>query len=111
MASTTILSNVRKLLTRRWIDVQHLRIRIAKDTVRLAGRLSRLGGDSWSDKEPPRLDVLESELKRLEGIKRVCLEFDNWIRNESGQWEPAGKHDRRHFAKRFVIRRRHGGCF
>ena len=81
-----IVSTIRSALTKRWIDLHKLRVAAFRGTIRLSGELRRIGHHEWTKANPPRLETLELDLKRIQGVRRVFFELTNFRRNEAGQW-------------------------
>ena len=102
-ANARALSKVRNQLSKRWIDTQRLRIHVARDTVRISGELVRLGMSSAGSGDSIRIDILETEIKRIAGIKRVYFELSNWVRDDSGKWIAVDKESDRLVTKGFVV--------
>jgi hypothetical protein len=103
-ANARALSKVRSLLSKRWIDTQRLRIHVARDSVRISGELVRLGMSSAGSGDSIKIDILEREIKHIEGIRRVYLELSNWVREDSGKWVAVEREsDRRLATKGFVV--------
>ena len=91
-----INSKVRAVLAKHWIDLQSIRFGSFRGVVRLMGELRRLGGGSSSARDEFQLDVLEGEIKRIRGVKRVYFDLVNWERSATGQWrEKGGSHAQR----------------
>lgn len=80
-----IINNVRVEIIRRKIDFTHLRLLCDNGYVTLLGELLFL--DNFSDEEvKKKLVSLDKDLKRLAGVKFVKYYFDNWIKNDNGEW-------------------------
>ena len=54
-----INSRVRSLLARHWIDLKRVQVGSFRGTVRLAGELCRLGGESAGRHEPQLVETLD----------------------------------------------------
>jgi hypothetical protein len=84
-------SRVRGVLTRLWIDLQTLDLGCYRGAVRLRGELRHSGKLACQPVEAGAIELLETELRRLRGVRQVLLHVANWRRNDSGQWELANK--------------------
>lgn len=76
------------MLARYWLDVQKARFGSFRGIVRFTGRLSYL--DPTHAKRNPGvslLEILEGEIRRISGVKRVHFDLENWRRNGAGEWE------------------------
>jgi hypothetical protein len=88
-----VFRQVRVVLVRHLIDIGRLSIQLSMSLLRLHGSLCRLPGVTT----PLTADVVKSifsELGRIQGLRRVDGEFDNWRQVDSlgTVWEPvAGK--------------------
>ena len=89
MAVTDIRINsmVRAVIARNWIDLQRLRYGSFRGTVRISGTLCYLGARASQNFDPGKLEVLESEIRRIPGAKRIYFDLRNWRKNTQGQWE------------------------
>jgi hypothetical protein len=81
-----INSQVRSLLARHWLDLNKVQIGTFHGTVRLTGKLTRLGGELASRHEPRLIEILDIELRGLNGVERVYFDVVNWKKNNSGEW-------------------------
>jgi hypothetical protein len=81
-----IIRAARALFNRHWLDVQRVHVTAKRGTVRITGELVRLGQKKMAADDPARPEVIELELKRLPGVKRVHIEVRNWIRVEGGTY-------------------------
>ena len=81
-----INSRVRSLLARHWIDLKRVQVGSFRGTVRLAGELCRLGGESAGRHEPQLVETLDQEIRAIPDVERVHFEITNWKRTGTGQW-------------------------
>ena len=86
VADTEIRSEIRSLLVRHRVDLWRLQVRITSGTVRVTGELNYLGGSH--DAPTMLVENLEREVGRTRGVKRAYLDFSNWSRLTSGEWQP-----------------------
>ena len=86
-----INARVRAVLAKRWMDTHRLKFGSFKGTVRFSGQLHALGNRSASHLDAAKLEMIESELKRIRGVSRVFFDFTNWRKSETGEWVPQEK--------------------
>ena len=82
-----INSQVRSLLASHWVDLQYLNIGSYHGTVRLNGELRYLGARDGLSTDAAKLELIEGEVRRVKGVKRVHLDLLNWRKNHKGLWE------------------------
>ena len=73
---------VRSVFARHWLDLQRVRFASFRGTVRVQGELVVLGGEGRL--EPTKIEVLETEIRRIGGVKRIVFDLANWRRAASG---------------------------
>lgn len=78
--------HIRQVFVRFWIDLGRLSIRTTNGVVMLRGLLQKVPGAS-GDLNTSTVGVLFSDIKRIQGVKRVTSEFTNWIQTGDG-WQP-----------------------
>ena len=83
---STIRSNVRSTLVQHRVDMQHVQLRVSGGTVRLSGRICHLGGLERKV-SAGTLESLAREITNSRGVRRTFLDFDNWRRAGSGEWQ------------------------
>jgi hypothetical protein len=74
---TEMYRQIRVILVRHLIDIGRLSIHLSASSVHLHGSLARLPGVT-SPLTPEMVGMIMSEIGRVEGIRRVVTEFDNW---------------------------------
>lgn len=86
---TEIYRRIRVVLVRHMIDIGRLSIQISMLHLRLYGSLCRLPGVT-TPLTPEMVHAIFGELNRIEGIRRVDADFDNWRQvDEAGtSWVP-----------------------
>lgn len=77
---------VRGVLSRHWVDLSSTNFASRQGVVRLMGELRRVGPQSDQALENTNLIALDTELRRLRGVRRVHFDLANWRRNEDGEW-------------------------
>ena len=84
-----IYRQVRVVLVRHLIDIGRLSIQISMSHLRLQGSLCRLPGVT-SALVPEIIQSIFSELGRIQGIRRVDGDFDNWrtVDTHGTSWAP-----------------------
>ncbi len=84
-----INSAVRSCLARHWIDTQQVSFGSFRGTVRISGKLCRLAGETRGELIPPDIDVLDTEIRRVEGVHVVHFDLCNWRKDSRGEWVAA----------------------
>jgi hypothetical protein len=82
-----INSMVRSVLASHWVDLQHLNCGSYKGTVRLHGELRYLGHREALSTDGSKLEAIEGDIRRVQGVKRVHVDLLNWRKNHKGAWE------------------------
>lgn len=77
---------VRAVLSRHWIDPSSTSFASRKGVVRLMGELRRVGSAFGASLEATTLTVLDTELRKLPGVRLVHFDLVNWRRDEEGVW-------------------------
>ncbi len=78
-----INSLVRSVFARHWIDLRRVRFASFRGSVRISGELCVLG----SRPDAARVEILESEIRDLKGVKQVYFDLSDWRQGVSGNWE------------------------
>ena len=88
MAASDFRTNsaVRSVLARHWIDLQRIKFGCFRGTVRFGGTLAFLGARTASRIDSSKLETLEREVKRVQGVSRVYFDFKNWKKGPNGEW-------------------------
>ncbi len=76
---------IRKILASHWIDLRDLHYRAYKGTVRLSGYMKRINGIP-TDVLPMPIPLIEHEVRRIEGVKLVFFDLENFKKNVEGSW-------------------------
>ncbi len=79
---------VRTVLTRHWVDLTKTAFASRRGIVRLMGEIRRMGPDALKPLDPTNLEVIDHELKRVNGVARVHFDLVNWHKSDEGEWEP-----------------------
>ena len=87
-----INSLVRSVFARHWIDLQRVRYASFGGAVRVSGELCVLGGQPQAKIDAARVEILEAEIRRLNGVKQVYFDLSNWRQGVSGAWENVKQH-------------------
>jgi hypothetical protein len=83
---TEMYRQIRVILVRHLIDIGRLSIQMSASSVRLHGSLVRLPGVT-SPLTPEMVGTIMSEIGRVDGVRRVISEFDNWTQAHGmGAW-------------------------
>jgi hypothetical protein len=86
VSRTEMYRQIRVILVRHLIDIGRLSIQMSSSSVRLHGTLLRLPGVS-APLAPEMVGSIMSEIGRVEGVKRVIAEFENWTQAHGmGAW-------------------------
>ena len=72
----TIRTRVRSVLTRYWIDLREVQIRVVRGLVRLDGRLEHHGTAVASTADHVRLDEIVAAVRRIQGVRRVVVDLE-----------------------------------
>ena len=82
---------IRVILVRHLIDIGRLSIQMTSSSVRLHGSLLRLPGVT-SPLTPETVTTIMGEIGRVDGVRRVMAEFENWTQSHGmGAWHPIEK--------------------
>lgn len=76
---------VRRVLVRHWIDLGRIIIRSVQGVVSVRGAMNRIVGQP--PLAPKDLQTIADELNRVQQVKRVSIELNNWA-CEAGSWTP-----------------------
>ena len=84
-----IYRQIRVVLVRHLVDIGRLSIQISASHLHLHGSLCRLPGVTAA-LTPEIVQSIFSELGRIQGIRRVDGDFDNWRQSDKGggSWMP-----------------------
>jgi hypothetical protein len=84
-----IYRQIRVVLVRHLVDIGRLSIQISTSHLHLHGSLCRLPGVTAA-LTPEIVQSIFSELGRIQGIRRVDADFDNWRQSDKagGSWMP-----------------------
>jgi hypothetical protein len=75
-----INSLVKSVLTKHWVDVHKIKLDYFGGTIRLSGEICPIGTGARRRLDPYTVELIESEIRRVPGVKRVYLNFTNWHR-------------------------------
>lgn len=81
-----LMSSVRRILSRRWIDLGEVRFGCFSGTVRVQGVLRRLGSMTSEPMSGAVVADIEEEIRRLKAVRMVHFDLSNWIRDAGGEW-------------------------
>jgi osmotically-inducible protein OsmY len=77
MASdATIRTRVRSILTRHWIDLRAIQIRVFRGVIRLSGTLRHQGAAVSTVADRAKLEEIHTAIRRIQGVRRVHVQFD-----------------------------------
>jgi hypothetical protein len=98
----TINAGVRRVLTRHWVDLEKTNFHSFRGVVRISGELQSINSKSITPLDSGRMQVLESEMMRLNGVTRIHFDLKNWRKSMAGQWElvNGGKAERANLVSR-----------
>jgi hypothetical protein len=85
LSSLQIIARVRGVFARHWMDLGLITIVFSNGTVRLQGRAQKLQ-QAGEPVDEGLLNIIDQEIKRVKGVKRVHFNFENWVKTSSG-WE------------------------
>ena len=91
LSKTQTTVNVRRTLVRHWIDLDRLTILPVRETVIVSGEFRVNRPDTNREATASLLSILEEELRRCHGVKRVRFDLENWTRDDLGEWVPVNK--------------------
>jgi hypothetical protein len=80
--------HIRQVLVRFWIDLGRLSIRTTGGVVMIRGLLAKVPG-SGSDLNSSTVSTLFTDIRRINGVKRIQTDLTNWINTGDG-WQPGG---------------------
>ena len=87
-------AKIRQVLTRHWIDTQELHFGCFRGTVRLTGRMLHINREPLRHGGTGFIETIESEIRRIPGVRAVFFDLSNWRRDKSGAWEQTEGTDR-----------------
>ncbi len=85
-----INSQVRRILTRNWLDLKKLRYSSIGGIVYLRGTIDVIYGapatraSEWEGLTARYVDKVEKDIKRIREVRRVRFELDNWRKGVDG---------------------------
>ena len=82
---------VRRTLSRHWVDLHAVRYLCNRGSVRFQGHLHRLD-QSPSPPYGSLLEAIESETRRIPGVRGVFFNLENWVRDSQGRWAEKSRH-------------------
>jgi len=82
--------NVRRVMVRHWVDLGRLRLSCTNGRISIRGTLLKVPGQGSSDLIPANVDTIFQDLKRIQNVKWVTGELDNWT-DATGSWLPVGQ--------------------
>lgn len=93
-ARTDIYRRARMVLVRHFIDLGRLILQVSMEGLRLRGSLVRLPG--FETKLTPEIvTAIMQELRRVQGVRRIDADFDNWRQQDAmGGWVAVDKEPR-----------------
>ena len=77
---------IRQALVRFWIDLGRLSIRTTGGVVMIRGLLQKVPG-ATGELNTTTVGNLFSDIRRIQGVRRIQSEFSNWISTGNG-WQP-----------------------
>ncbi len=83
---SSIRQRVRAVLARAWILTSAVDVGCCRGVVRLRGELRHHGTHAAQELDGNRIELLEQELRRIRGVRRVHMDLENWRRDERGEW-------------------------
>jgi len=83
-----INTGVRRELSGRRVDLSKLKVTVSGGVVTLAGEWAFVGLTKTQEESSVEMKFLESCLRNLRGVKDLVFQFDNWVKNDTGKWEP-----------------------
>lgn len=75
---------VRSYLVKWWIDIKKLDIRTIGGVVYIKGAIRFKEGRLQENEESNAILHIEKDLRKMQGVKGVKLEFTNWAKCEDG---------------------------
>jgi len=92
ITDTSLRCDIRGILARHRIDMQHAQFRVTRGIVRWSGDVYYTGGLRQSV-DPGVVEAFERDLVTMRGIKSLFFDFMNWRKLSTGEWLPiAPKH-------------------
>jgi hypothetical protein len=81
-----INSKARKILVENGLDTSVLSVSTTSGAVAIRGELRKFGGRELTEREAGRmLTILESNILRSKGVKKVSFSIKNWMKKK-GKW-------------------------
>lgn len=92
MSDLEINNHIRRLLTKRRIDVTKVTYRTSSGVVFVGGDLVFIGFTKEVDELPKELALIEEMVRSIRGVRNVKIEFDDFEKDDvSGEWIYKGK--------------------
>jgi len=92
MSDLEINNHIRRLLTKRRIDVTKVTYRTSSGVVFIGGALVFIGFTKEVEELPKEMGLIEEMIRSIRGVKNVKIEFDDFEKDDvSGEWIYKGK--------------------
>jgi len=93
MVDPKIIKTARLMLTRLRVDTNTIQFHSERGFLTLSGKLQFLNSQEGRspDLSYELLHEIHRQLSRLDGIKRVAYNLDNWSHNSDGHWTKRSK--------------------
>ena len=73
---------VRAVLARHWIDNMLVSVTTRRGMVFISGRLHKITAvDEYDDVDEDELMIIEQEIRRIKGVKRISYNLEGWIKD------------------------------
>ena len=86
-----INNNIRRIMTKRRIDVNKITYRTSHGTVMIGGELKFVGKKFKPDELVHEIEALESFITGVKGVKDCKIDFDGYEKSDEGDWLFKGK--------------------
>ncbi|MBI3038976.1 hypothetical protein HYY75_08005, partial [bacterium] len=82
-----ISAGVRRELSGSRVDLSKLKFQVNSGDIQLTGNMAFVGIEKSLAETPMEIQLLETHLKAIRGVKGVKFQLENWAKSESGKWE------------------------
>ncbi|MCX7702940.1 MAG: hypothetical protein N2234_02400 [Planctomycetota bacterium] len=81
-----ISAAVRRIFARHWVDNTLVSVMAHRGVVHITGIMHKVNAiDEKDDIGEDTLQIIESEIKRIKGVKRIIFSLDGWVK-DGGQF-------------------------
>jgi hypothetical protein len=77
---------VRGIVTKYWIDPNHLSFNSRRGNVHVSGELRLRGAEQEPEQIADLLRSFEADIRSIRDVRELEFELTNWTRDASGEW-------------------------